>query len=78
MQVQNTGGRSLNVRIDTVLLQALLTAHAAWLSVQRVGWHEFLRLAWERGADVLMREVEWAKDDQANDAKQAAEVGVVE
>ena len=57
MRTQNGGGRSLNVRIDTALLQALLTAHAAFLSMQYVGWHDFLRLAYGRGADVLMREV---------------------
>ena len=60
MEAQNTGGHSLNVRIDTALLQALLVAYAAWLSMQRTGWHEFLRLAWGRGAEALVREAERA------------------
>ena len=64
METQNTGGRSLNVRIDTALLQALLMAHAAWLSMRRMGWHEFLRLAWGRGAEVLMREAAEAQNIQ--------------
>ncbi len=63
----------LNVGVDYALWGRLQTARLVYMVVKRMGWHDFLRLAWERGAEALTveaQETDQAKDDQANDAKQ--------
>ncbi len=66
----------LNVGVDYALWGRLQTARLVYMVVKRMGWHNFLRLAWERGAEALTveaQETERAKDDQANDAMALSE-----
>ncbi len=66
----------LNVGVGYALWVKLQAARLAYMVIKRMGWHDFLRLAWERGAEALTvgaQETEQAKDDQANDAMALSE-----
>ncbi len=52
------GKQYLNVGVGYALWVKLQAARLAYMVIKRVGWHEFLRLAWERGAEALTVEAE--------------------
>ena len=63
----------LNVGVDYALWGKLQAARLAYMVVKRMGWHDFLHLAWERGAEALVAEVQRKVEDEQKRADRVAD-----
>ncbi len=63
----------LNVGVGYALWVKLQAARLAYMVIKRMGWHDFLRLAWERGAEALKTEAEQVAENEQRRADRVAD-----